>query len=152
MDSREYPPRALPGVGALVVGSNGILLVKRDKDPGEGLWSIPGGLIELGETQEDAVVREVLEETGIHVELLALLSTADLIIPDGDENIKFHYVLNHYLAQALDEETQPESPEAEVGWFSLSDLESMNLPPRIHELLMKHQSAIERTHHRYFSN
>jgi mutator protein MutT len=150
VDSREYPSGALPGVGAIVVGADGILLVKRDKDPGEGLWSIPGGLIELGETQEGAVIREVREETGIDVEVLGLLSTADLIIPDGEDIVKFHYVLNHYLARALDEETQAEYPEAEVGWFSFSDLESMDLPPRIHKLLTKHRSAVERTHHRYF--
>ncbi|MFO7835797.1 MAG: NUDIX domain-containing protein [Candidatus Thorarchaeota archaeon] len=150
MGSREYSSQALVGVGAIVVGQRGLLLVRRDKDPGEGRWSIPGGLIELGETQIEAVSREVHEETGISVDVLNLLSTADVIIRDDDDRIKFHYVLNHYLARALDEDTRPEYPKAEVDWFSFSDLQSLDVPEMIHQLLRKHSLAIDTTYDKYY--
>ncbi|MGQ4913028.1 MAG: NUDIX hydrolase [Candidatus Thorarchaeota archaeon] len=117
MENRRYPTHPYPGVGAIVVGRKGILLARRDKDPGKGLWSFPGGGIELGETQEEAVIREVREETGVDCEVLSLVSTADLITTDSSGAVKFHYLLNHYLARALSEDTRPELPDGEVGWF-----------------------------------
>ena len=124
MVGRRYPVYPIPGVGAVVVGSQGILLARRDKDPGTGLWSIPGGGVELGETQEEAVVREVFEETGIKCKVLDLISTADLITPDNTGKIEFHFILNHYLAQALTESTRPETIDGEVGWFDPDNLPS----------------------------
>lgn len=114
----------IPGVGAVVVSPQGILLTRRDKDPGVGRWSIPGGGVELGETQEEAVVREVFEETGVKCEVLDLISTADLITPDSTGKIEFHFILNHYLAKALTESTRPETIDGEVGWFDPDNLPS----------------------------
>ena len=124
LDARRYPERPIPGVGAVVVGRLGVLLVRRDKDPGEGLWSIPGGVVELGESQHEAVTREVLEETGVHVEVIRMIDTADLILHDERGRVEFHYVLNHYLARALDESLREESPSVEVSWFHPDELPS----------------------------
>jgi ADP-ribose pyrophosphatase YjhB (NUDIX family) len=142
MSKRRYPCFPIPGVGAIVVGSKGVLLVRRDKDPGKGLWSIPGGGVEIGETQEESVVREVNEEAGVQCEIIDLVSTADLITPDESERIEFHYVLNHYLARALTETTTPETPEAEVGWFHPDELPDDMASLRITELILSVKDRI----------
>jgi len=122
MDDRRYPKFPIPGVGGVVFGPQGVLLVKRHKEPGKGLWSVPGGGIELGETQTDAVEREVFEETGVMCKVVKFLSTYDVIILDDKTDVEFHFLLNHYLAEALTEDIQAEVPEAEVGWFQLDAL------------------------------
>ena len=117
MDDRRYPKYPIPGVGAIVVGKRGILLARRDKDPAKGLWSFPGGGVELGETQEVSVIREVEEETGVKCEVVDFVTTADLITSDSSGVIEFHFLLNHFLARALTEDTKPETDDGEVGWF-----------------------------------
>ncbi|MHA2264146.1 MAG: NUDIX hydrolase, partial [Candidatus Thorarchaeota archaeon] len=97
MTDRSYPKFPIPGVGAIVVSDRGILLVKRDKEPARGLWSIPGGAVEVGERQEEALFREILEETGVEVEVLELAGTADIILYDDGGGIEFHYLLNHFV-------------------------------------------------------
>ena len=124
MNDRRYPDFPIPGIGAIVVGSKGVLLARRDKDPGQGLWSIPGGGVELGETQEASVIREVEEETGVKCEIIDFVSTADIITRDSSGKVEFHFLLNHYLARALTENTKPETEDGEVGWFHPD-----NLPP-----------------------
>jgi len=131
LSARRYPSFPIPGVGAVVLGSKGVLLVRRDKDPGKGLWSIPGGGVEVGETQAEAVVREVQEETGIECEVIELISTDDVILHDADGRVEFHYLLNHYLTRAVGGEISQESPEAEVRWFNLDDLPEEEIPPQI---------------------
>jgi len=131
LSARRYPAFPIPGVGAVVLGSKGVLLVRRDKDPGKGLWSIPGGGVEVGETQAEAVVREVQEETGIECEVIELISTDDVILHDANGRVEFHYLLNHYLTRAVGGEISQESPEAEVCWFNLDDLPEEEIPPQI---------------------
>ena len=135
VDNRRYPSHPIPGVGAIVVGPAGLLLVRRDKDPGKGLWSIPGGAVELAETQKEAVVREVMEETGVQCEVLELVSTADLVTLDSEGRVEYHYLLNHYLARGLTMETRPETPAAEVTWFPLDSLPLGEMPILILDLL-----------------
>lgn len=136
MAERKYPSHPVPGVGAVVVGRRGVLLVRRDKDPGTGLWSIPGGGVELGESQEAAVIREVKEETGVDCEVLRLLTTADVITPDSSGSTEYHFILNHYLARALSETTRPEIPEAEVGWFHPDDLPDDIVDTQVRNLIL----------------
>jgi len=131
LSARRYPAFPIPGVGAVVLGSEGVLLVRRDKDPGKGLWSIPGGGVEVGETQADAVIREVQEETGIECEVVELVSTADVILHDSEGRVEFHYLLNHYLTRAVGGEIKQESVEAEVSWFNLDELPEEEMPPQI---------------------
>lgn len=142
MNERSYPQFPIPGVGAIVVGSKGVLLVRRDKDPGKGLWSIPGGGVEIGETQEESLLREVEEETGVKCEIVSFVSTADLITADESGLIEFHFLLNHYLARALTEDTKPEVPEAEVGWFHPDDLPDDMASARINELILSVRDRI----------
>ncbi len=144
MNNREYPKYPLCGVGAFVIGPKGILMGRRDKDPGKGLWSVPGGVVELGETQADAVKREVLEETGVHIEVLRLLDTRDLIIHDDEGKIRFHYILNYFLARPLDMETKAETPTGEVGWFKFEELPKDEMPELLWEAMLQLREIIER--------
>jgi len=136
MNDRRYPSSPILGVGAIVVGASGVLMGTRDKDPGRGLLSIPGGAVDVGETQEDAVVREVLEETGVSCKVLRFVSTADLITHASDGRVEFHFVLNHYLCRATTSKTTPESPETKVCWVHPDMLEGREIPPRIRNLLV----------------
>ncbi|MHA1577782.1 MAG: NUDIX hydrolase [Candidatus Thorarchaeota archaeon] len=135
MSTRRYPTFPVPGVGAVVLGSEGVLLVRRVKDPGKGLWSIPGGGVEVGETQKEAVIREVQEETGIECEVMELVNTADVILHDSNGQVEFHYLLNHYLARAVGGTIQKESPKAEVSWFYLDKLPEEEMPPQIIKII-----------------
>jgi 8-oxo-dGTP diphosphatase len=142
MNDRSYPDHPIPGVGAIVVSKKGILLARRDKPPGEGRWSIPGGGVETGETQKESVIREVLEETGVECEALEFVGTADLITLDEDGKVEFHFLLNHYLAKAITEVTKPEYPEGEVGWFHPDRLPEDMVNSEIIELLHSVKDAI----------
>lgn len=147
MNERTYPQYPIPGVGAIVVSDKGILLARRDKAPGKGLWSIPGGAVELGETQKEAVIREVLEETGVLCDVIKLVSTADLISLDESGSVEFHFLLNHYLAHSIGGTLKPEFPDGEVGWFHPDKLpkdmvnqEIIDLLTSVRELILKFMS------------
>ncbi|KXH73843.1 MAG: hypothetical protein AM326_10325 [Candidatus Thorarchaeota archaeon SMTZ-45] len=135
MNERRYPSIPIPGVGAIVVGQKGVLLARRDKDPGKGLWSIPGGGVELGETQEASVIREVEEETGVECEVVDFVSTADLITRDSSGAVEFHFLLNHFLARAITEKIRSETEEGEVNWFHPDSLPDDMASQRIVDLI-----------------
>jgi len=140
--SRRYPKFPIPGVAGIVAGPEGILLVVRDKEPAKGRLSFPGGGVDVGETQEEAIVREVREETGIECEVIKFVATADLIIHDDDGAIEFHFILNHYLCRALSFELRAESPDAQPMWIEPSRLREFDIPPRVLELLFDNIDAI----------
>ncbi len=142
MSDRRYPVHPIPGVGAIVIGTKGILLARRDKAPGTGLWSIPGGGVELGETQIESVIREVKEETGVDCEVLELVSTYDLITKDDIGAIEYHFLLNHYLAKAITQKTRPENDDGEVGWFHPDKLPPDMASPRIETLISSQRKRI----------
>jgi 8-oxo-dGTP diphosphatase len=144
MNDRRYPDLPIPGVGAIVVGRKGVLLARRDKDPAKGSWSIPGGGVELGETQEASVIREVEEETGVKCEVLDFVSTADLITRDLSGKIEFHFLLNHFIARALTEDTRPETEDGEVAWFNPDSLPEDIADHRITELILSVRDEILR--------
>src|SRR5439155_23181188 len=90
--NREYPDRPFIGVGAIIVEDGRVLLVKQGHEPRTGEWSIPGGVLELGETVRQGVAREALEETGLIVEPRELLGVVDGVVRDLDERARYHYV------------------------------------------------------------
>ena len=93
---REFPSAPLVGVGAVIVEAGRVLLVRRGTEPLKGHWSLPGGLVELGEGLLNAVVREVREETGLIVEPVELIELLDRIHPEADR-VRYHYVIADYL-------------------------------------------------------
>ena len=125
---REYPDSPLVGVGAIIVEDERVLLVKRGHPPLLGEWSIPGGVLELGEALEEAVVREVWEETGLTVEAAGLLGVFNRILRDADERTLYHYVLVDYLCHRLSGEPQAAGDAAEVRWFSQEEIAQLSLP------------------------
>lgn len=101
VSSRRYPPRPVVGIGAAIVESGRVVLIKRRYEPLAGQWSLPGGTLELGETLEAAVAREMLEETGLHVAVGPVVDVFDRILFDPDERVRYHFVLIDYLCRPV---------------------------------------------------
>lgn len=119
---REYPPVPLVGVGAVITDGDRVILVRRGSPPGLGEWSIPGGLVHVGETLTQAVIREAHEETGLHVEPQGLVELLERIFPDGDGRIRYHYVLADYRCIVTGGRLAPGSDAADARWVSRVDL------------------------------
>ncbi|MDA1100599.1 MAG: NUDIX hydrolase [Proteobacteria bacterium] len=96
---RSYPDRPMVGVGAVVFKDREVLLIRRGKAPRKGDWSIPGGMQELGETVFAAAAREVMEETAIAIDNIALIDVIDAITPDAQGRVRFHYTLVDVVAE-----------------------------------------------------
>ncbi len=105
-------------MGALIYDGPRVLLVKRGKEPLKDYWSLPGGAVEAGETLEEALRREVLEETGLIVKIIRLGDIFERIMPDLAGRIEYHYVLMDYVCEIAGGELQPGSDSADVRWFS----------------------------------
>lgn len=97
--SRSYPSHPVPGVGAVILDGDRVVLVRRGREPLKGFWSIPGGGLELGESLLDAVRREVREEVGLEIEVLGMVEIFERILRDGDQRAQYHYVLIDYLCE-----------------------------------------------------
>jgi ADP-ribose pyrophosphatase YjhB (NUDIX family) len=112
---REYPEVPLLGVGAVVVDQGRVLLVRRGNEPLKGHWSLPGGMLEVGESLTDGVIREVREETGLSVEPVELIELLDRIHREGDR-VRYHYVIADYLCHVSGGELIAASDADAVKW------------------------------------
>ena len=117
---REYPEAPLVGVGAVVVHEGRVLLVRRGSEPLKGHWSLPGGMLELGEALTAGVVREVEEETGLLVEAVELIEILDRIHRDGDR-VRYHYVIADYLCRVVGGELKAASDADAVRWVERAE-------------------------------
>jgi mutator protein MutT len=133
---REYPETPLIGVGAIIVENGRVLLVKRGHPPLAGEWSIPGGVLEVGELLREAAVREAREETGLTVEAGEILGVFDRLIRTGNR-IQYHYVLIDFLCKRITGELTPGSDADEVRWFTAEELPGLNLAPDTAEVIRK---------------
>lgn len=97
MSTRRYPERPVVGVGAVIVHEGKVVLIRRRYEPLAGRWSLPGGAVELGETLEAGVAREMEEETGLQVEVGPVIEVFDRILRDDEQRVQYHYVLVDYL-------------------------------------------------------
>jgi ADP-ribose pyrophosphatase YjhB (NUDIX family) len=104
-----------------------VLLVRRDKPPREGQWSLPGGAQQLGETLAETARREVAEEAGLEVEPGEIVATLDLIERDPDRRIRYHYTLIDFTAEATSPVLRPGSDAADARWFTLPEVEKLGL-------------------------
>ena len=128
---REFPETPLVGVGAVVVHEGRVLLVRRGREPLKGHWSLPGGLLELGEPLMDGVAREVREETGLIVEPLELVELLDRVHRDG-ERVRYHYVIADYVCRVTGGELKAASDADAVRWVERAEWTSpgaLNLDP-----------------------
>lgn len=137
---RSYPDRPFVAVGAFVWRDDKILLIRRGKAPRKGEWSIPGGAQDLGETLEQTAVREVLEETGIHIRVTGLLDVIDHIDRDEQGHIRHHYSLIDYMAEAISGDARPGDDVTEVVWASPDDLDQYKLWTETERLIKLSQS------------
>ena len=135
MASRKYPPQPVIAVGAVVVHKNRLLLIQRGKEPAKGEWAIPGGRVELGETMHAAVVREIMEETGISILPGKLVYAFETIQPDPQGRIRFHYVIFDFMAQYLAGEPTPRDDAKDARWVSADDIGTYDLNTRTRDLL-----------------
>jgi ADP-ribose pyrophosphatase YjhB (NUDIX family) len=146
---REFPETPLVGVGAVVVDAGRVLLVRRGTEPLRGEWSLPGGLLEVGEALTAGVVREVREETGLIVEAVELIELLDRIHRVGDR-VRYHYVIADYLCRVTGGELLAASDADAVRWVERSEWNShsvLKLDPvavRVIELAWHRAQALER--------
>jgi len=134
---RDYPEHPIIGVGAVIVEGGRVLLVRRDTEPLRGEWSVPGGMLELGEKLRDGVRREALEETGVKVEPGEVLDVFDSIFTDGLGKTQYHYVLIDYLCRVISGEAQAGSDVSDVRWVSLEALPAMGLRESVEQVVRK---------------
>ena len=134
---REYPSVPVVGVGAVIIRDARVLLVQRGNEPSRGRWSIPGGVVELGETLAEAARREVREECGLEVEALDVLSTFDLIQHDPQGRIQYHYVLIDLRARYVSGEATADTDALDVLWVEETQLDRMDLVSRLLPVLHK---------------
>jgi len=128
------PTAPVVGVGGVVVRDGRALLVRRGKEPLYGRWVVPGGTVELGETLEEAVVREMEEETGLRVEPVEVLTVFDRIDRDGGR-VTYHYVIVDYLCRWRSGEARAASDALEVAWASAEELSRYDLPAKALEVV-----------------
>jgi 8-oxo-dGTP diphosphatase len=124
---REFPEGPVVGVGAVVVDQRRVLLVQRGGEPSKGKWSLPGGVLELGESLEEGIRREVAEETGLEVKAIELVELIDRIFretcPDG-EHVRYHYVIADYLCRVVGGSLRAASDAAAVRWVERGEWNS----------------------------
>lgn len=124
---REFPEFPLVGVGSIIIEDDRVLLVKRAHPPIQGHWSIPGGVLEVGELVREAAVREAREETGLVVEPSELLGVYDRVLLDAEKRVQYHYVLIDFLCRRLGGDLLAASDAAQARWFTREELPGLNL-------------------------
>ncbi len=133
---REFPDAPRVGVGAVILDGERVLLARRGRAPSAGKWSIPGGLVHLGERLEEAAVREVQEETGLHVRLLGLCGVIDRVVRDGDA-VRYHYVIIDYVAESVGGRLEAGTDAAEVRWVAVGDLGQYDCTEGLADMILR---------------
>jgi len=134
---REYPDNPLVGVGAVIVEENRVLLIRRGQPPLLGEWSLPGGVLECGETLREAVAREAREETGLLVETAEMLGVYERVIRDDGRRVRYHYVLVDFLCRPVGGDLKAGSDAADVRWFTREELPALNLAYDANDVVLK---------------
>lgn len=135
---RMYPETPVPAVGAFILKDGKLLLVKRAYEPGAGKWSVPGGVIELGERTVDALHREILEEVGLRLKQVKLLDIYDAIFKDDEGKIRYHYVIIEFLAEPETIDVKLSDEALEYRWVRLEDVEQLDLTYSVRYMIKKY--------------
>jgi mutator protein MutT len=135
--SRLYPSFPIVGVGAVILRQGEVLIVRRANPPLQGEWSIPGGALDVGEKLRDGVAREVLEETGLNVEVGPVLDVFDSIFPDSEGRTQYHYVLIDYLCQLRSGTLAAATDASEVRWARPEELSALGMKQATIEVIQK---------------
>ena len=142
---RVYPNQPVVGVGAIIVCEGKILLEKRKSAPGKGKWSVPGGLVELGESIEQAVIREVREETGLDVAEPRLVDVVDDVSLDEKGAVKYHFVIVDYVVKVVRGVPKAASDAEELEWVPFSEVEEYDLTRSFRAFFKRNRRKLE--HH-----
>ena len=135
--AREYPDHPRVGVAAVVVRDQEVLLVQRGREPAKGLWGLPGGLLELGETLAEGARREVLEECAIHIETGPVVGVFEPIQRDEGDNIRYHYVVVDLLATYVEGEPNPADDADDAQWIPLDALDDLPMLPETRAIIRR---------------
>jgi 8-oxo-dGTP diphosphatase len=137
MANREYPDAPRVGVGAVVLRDGRVLLVRRGVAPAHGLWAIPGGGLELGESLQEGAEREIFEETGITIRAGEPVFTCDVCHRDDEGRVRFHYVIVDLAAEYVSGEVKGGDDALEARWISPAELQGLSATKSTLTLLMK---------------
>jgi ADP-ribose pyrophosphatase YjhB (NUDIX family) len=143
--SRQYPGQPIVGVGAVIMQAGQVVLVKRRFEPLAGQWSLPGGRLELGETLEAGLAREMLEETGLEIEVGPVVDVFDRILLDPERKVRYHYVLIDYLCRPVGGRLSHGSDVAAAEFVDPADLDRYRLTPKATSVIER-AVAMARTH------
>jgi ADP-ribose pyrophosphatase YjhB (NUDIX family) len=143
---REYPDNPLVGVGAVIIQDDRVLLIQRGQAPLLGEWSLPGGVLECGETLREATIREAREETGLVVETRELLGVYERVIRSDDQRVRYHYVLIDFLCRPVAGDLKAGSDAADVRWFQREELDALNLPRDTRDVIATGLECAAETH------
>lgn len=124
---RNYPDRPIVGVGAVIIHEGRALIVQRAYEPRRGEWTVPGGVLEVGETLRAGTEREVLEETGLRVTAGDVIDVFESIWPDANGTTEFHYVLVDFMCELVSGELKPATDVADARWITPDELGTLNL-------------------------
>lgn len=142
MDDRSYPNAPVIGVGAVIWKEDHILLIQRGKEPMKGRWSLPGGKLELGESLQEGLSREISEETGLVVRIGPLIDVIDYIEKDDDDRVRTHYSLVDYIAFWQEGDAVAGSDAAAIKWVTLKEIQDYDLWSETRRLIEKSQEMI----------
>jgi 8-oxo-dGTP diphosphatase len=118
---REYPERPIVAVGGIIFHEDTVLLVKRDREPAMGQWSLPGGAVELGESLEEALKREIHEEVSIKIGIGGLVRLLERVVHDQERRVRFHYVIADYWGWKVSGEPRPASDISDARFVTLKE-------------------------------
>jgi len=124
---RLYPDQPIVGIGVIIVHEEKLVLIKRSNEPARGKWTIPGGLVDLGEPMENAVIREAIEETCLEVDNPRLIDVVGHVEHDPDGKVKYHYVIIDYLVHIRGGTISAASDAAELRWVPFDEVEGYDL-------------------------
>ncbi len=145
MVKRLYPDHPVVGVGAIILRQGKLLLEKRANEPAKGQWTIPGGVVEVGESLEDAVLRETEEETGLKGEKPVLIDVVDQVHLDKAGRIEYHYVIIDYIVKVKADEPKAASDAEALKWVPLDEVETYDLTPSFRRFFVKNKKKIDAT-------
>jgi len=143
--SRQYPNKPVVGVGAIILDEDRILLEKRKNSPGKGKWSVPGGLVDLGETVEEAVIREVKEETGLEVCDPRLIDVVSYVSLDERGAVMYHYVIIDYLVTSRGSNPKAASDAEDLRWVPLHEVEEYDLTESFRSFFQQNREKLGNT-------
>lgn len=134
---RGYPQRPILGVAGIIIKNGKVLLIKRGKEPGYGKWSIPGGVVKLGEPLKEALKREILEETGLRVEPVEFVEVFERVIRDKENKIEYHYVLIDFVCRYVSGEARSGTDALDARWVLPDEISKLNMTLGTEEVIQK---------------